>query len=67
MLFSKEHQEDRALGSRKDSVVWTESLRSQNSAQCGTIQKLRRTVRVNLRKRWRELETTVAFSVLYCC
>lgn len=32
------------LGSRKDTEVWTEYLRSQNSGQCGTIQKLRRTV-----------------------
>lgn len=31
-----------ALGSRKDTVVWTEYLRSQNSGQWGTIQELRR-------------------------
>lgn len=42
-----------ALGSRKDTAVWTECSRSQNSDQCGTIQKLTRTVGLDLGKRER--------------
>lgn len=42
-----------ALGSRKDTAVWAEYSRSQNSDQCGTIQKLTRTVGLGLGKRER--------------
>lgn len=51
MVCTTEHQRVEARESRKYTVVWAEYSRSQNSGQCRTIQKLARTVGLDLGER----------------
>lgn len=65
-MCTTEHQRVEAPGSRKDTVVWAEYSRSQNSGQCRTIQKLTRTVGLDLGEREMGQEAAVVISVFYC-
>lgn len=65
LVCTTEHQRVEAPGSKKDTVLWAEYSRSQNSGQCRTIQKLTRTVGLYLGERKIGQETAVVISAFY--